>query len=108
MLPTFDLSPRKAHYKIAKFFGAGEIVFDDDSEFSKNYRIRGKQQFSIRTLFRHDLLRYLGQQTGWSVEAGGEWLVIYRHSKLVSAGNLSAFLEETTRIADLVEVCSRS
>ena len=108
MLLVFDLSPRKAHHKIAKIFTGGEVAFDYDSEFSKNYRVRGKQESSIRTLFRPDLLRYLGQQTGWSIEAGGEWLVIYRHSKLVSAGNLSAFLEETTRITDLFEVCSRS
>ena len=38
------------------------------------------------------------ERGGWSVEAGGEWLIIYRHRRRPRPTDLRRFLKETEEI----------
>ncbi|MCZ8250404.1 MULTISPECIES: hypothetical protein [Microcystis] len=48
-----------------------------------------------------DTLQFFGQNHGWYLEAGGEWLVIYQLNQTIKPEDMRNFLEQTTEISQL-------
>lgn len=98
-MPDFSLSPESVFHRLAEVFGYQDIDFDTNEEFSKKYLLRGQDETAIRRLFTNDALTLLAGQPGWSVEAVGGRVLVYRGYKAAEAAQLPAFAADTLRIA---------
>lgn len=94
-LPAFCMSPESFWHRVgASLFGSDDIDFDTHKTFSKAYLLKGKDEASIRSLFRTEVLDHFETLTGVSTEASGEVLVFYRHAVRIDPEKMRAFLEE--------------
>ena len=104
-LPRFSMCPEGILDKIGERFGMQDIDFETDQEFSRDYRLRGKEEAAIRELFRPLVLKFFTQEIGWYLEGGAGWLLIYQATEKkgprVAPQDLSAFLQQTRRIAHI-------
>ena len=97
--PAFELVRENFLHKIGQAFGYQDIDFDDFPEFSKRYLLRGRDETAIRAFFTPDTLHFFEQfNEKWTVEADGQWLIVYQPSKRVKPASLSTFLEETWKL----------
>ena len=95
------LQPEGLFQKLGALVGFMDIDFADHWEFSKRLQLRGDHEAAIRALFTDDLLGFFEAYGKVSVEADGQWIVVYRSGKRRSAEEISQFLEQA------LEVCNR-
>ncbi len=100
-LPKFMLQPEGLFQKLGALVGFMDIDFADHHEFSKRFQLRGDDEEAIRALFPDDLLGFFEAYGKVSVEADGQWMVVYRSGKRRSAEEIPQFLEQA------FEVCNR-
>lgn len=98
-LPDFDLSPENVLHKLASVFGYQDIDFDTNEEFSKQYLLRGPDEDAIRRAFTPDALMLLAGQPGWTVQAAGGRLLVYRSAKNADPAQLPSFAADALRMA---------
>ncbi len=81
-VPDFALAPATNLDRVLKSYDWSGVVLDWDPEFLRRYWLRGPDEHAIRTFFSSGLttrIRELDPTTRWSIEKGGEWLLIYIH-----------------------------
>lgn len=100
-LPKFTLRPENVFDKVGEFFGSRDIDFESHPDFSKFYCLQGQPESTIREIFNFDTLQFFGQNHGWYLQAGGEWLVIYKLNQTIKPEDMRNFLEQTTEISQL-------
>jgi len=104
-VPEVSMYPKNMLDRIGERFGWQYIDFETYQEFSRRYRLLGQKEAAIRELFRPLVLKFFTRETGWYLEGGLGWLLIYRASGKddlrVAPQDLSAFLRKTTRIAHI-------
>jgi hypothetical protein len=99
-LPPFALRPENFLDRIGDAIVHNDIDFDSNPEFSKRYLLKSPDEAGTRRIFTPSLLTYLEQfETNWCVEATGPTLIVYHGGRPVSPSDVSAFFEETSRIA---------
>lgn len=103
-MPAFELSPENVLVRIASAFGYQDIDFDSWPAFSKSYLLRGRKEMAVRAFFGPPLLQYFERNPGWSVEADGTWLAVYRRSAagrggLVAPEALEEFVGQARQVA---------
>lgn len=98
-LPDFSLEPENVFHKIATALGYQDIDFDEHPEFSRHYLLRGADEAAIRAVFNADLLAFLSQEHGWTVQSVGGAVAVLRASKRCDPGQAPAFLADCLRIA---------
>ena len=86
---------------IIALVGIEDIDFGDHPEFSKRFQLRSDDEEAIRNLFTDDLIGSFEALGKVSVEADGQWMVVYRSAKRRSAEEIAQFLEQA------FEVCNR-
>jgi hypothetical protein len=74
---------------------------DIHQRFLRRYVVHGKNEVATISFFRPAVLEHFAQERGWSVEGTGSWLLAWRTGKRVAPKNLSKFMQQTTRIAQL-------
>lgn len=97
-LPAFELRPENVLLRIAGAFGYQDIDFDGSPEFSRRYLLRGKDEAAVRQLFTPTLLQTLERQPGWSVEASGESIIVYRRGKRSKPEELQIFFTASQEV----------
>lgn len=97
-LPDFTLGPEHWWDKVGEVFGHRDINFESSEEFSKHYLLKGPDEAAIRTLFGAEPLGFFAQHQGWSVEAAGGSLVIYRTERRPKPEEMQPFLAETAAV----------
>ncbi len=98
-LPHFELEPEG---RLEKILGMQNIGFDSHPQFSKAWRLRGRDEAAVRGLFSPDLLSFFetvdtGQ--GWRVEGAARWLLVRRDRKLIRPAEMRTFVEQAAAIA---------
>jgi hypothetical protein len=93
-LPAFELRPENILHKVGGLFGYQDIDFEGSPEFSGKYLLRGKEEPAVRGIFDAAVLGHFALHPGWRVEGQGEWLVVCREGRRVSAEELRSFLDE--------------
>jgi hypothetical protein len=93
-LPAFALRPENVWHKIGHQFGYQDIDFDGYPTFSSRYLLRGPNEAAVRAAFTDRVLSFYEGTQGLSAEAGGDWLLHYRHGRRVEAERIRPFLEE--------------
>ncbi len=66
--------------------------------FRQRYRLLGRVPESIAEYLRPRTINYVAARPGWSIQAGGEWIVIYRFNQRVKPRELPAFAREAYRL----------
>jgi hypothetical protein len=97
-LPAFELRPENVFHRIGSALGYQDIDFPSHPDFSRRYLLRGEDENAIRKLFTAPIARFFAKRKGWSVESGGEWLIVYRHRRRVRPAELRRFLKSTEEI----------
>ncbi|MFI5206450.1 MAG: hypothetical protein ACHQX4_00395 [Gemmatimonadales bacterium] len=100
-LPEFQLSPEGLLHGLAEVFGAQDIDFEQNEEFSKRYLLKGPDEAAIRRAFTIDALAWFAAAPGWRVQTRGGRLLAFRGDKLVDPAEVPAFAAETLRIVGL-------
>lgn len=100
-LPLFSMRQKSSVPWVGEFSEMHDITLGSHPEFSGRYFLRGKDEQAVRSLFSLGVLAFFSQEEGWSVEGGGQWLVIYRDGVQIAGEDLPQFLNDTARIADI-------
>jgi hypothetical protein len=99
-VPPFVLAPAKLLQKIGGQLGSHDIDFDSSSEFSKRYRLRGKEsERRVRKLFTPAVRAYFEQRTPLTVESVDNQILVYKEGRRIKPGKLQTFVEEAQSIA---------
>ena len=97
-LPDFDLSPEGMFHAVAELFGAQDIDFEQNAEFSKRYLLRGQDEAAIRRAFTTDALAWFGGAPGWRVQSHQNLLAVFREGKFVAPAEIPSYAAEALRI----------
>ncbi len=103
-LPDFQLTPATSLDRIVPKLGFKAIRNERHPEFNKRYWLRGDQDFQIGALFTDQLidrLTSLDCRGEYSIEKGGDWLIVYRHDVLVSPESIADFWKFAEQLAGL-------
>ena len=100
-LPDFDLSPESVFHALVEIFGAQDIDFTENAEFSKRYLLRGQDEAAIRKAFTSNALAWFSGAPGWRVQTHQGTMVIFREGKLVEPAEIPAYAAEALRILGL-------
>lgn len=103
-LPDFRLSPESVLHGLAEIFGAQDIDFEQNEEFSKRYLLKGQDEAAIRKAFTLDVLAWFGGAPGWCVQTAAGRLLAHRGEKYVEPAEIPAFAADALRIAGLFRV----
>jgi hypothetical protein len=102
-LPALELRPESIFHRIGSAFGFQDIDLESRPEFSRAYLLRGEDEGAIRALFADaGIVHHFEKNRGWSIEAGGPWIVVYRHGKRAKPDELREFVREAERIASVL------
>lgn len=99
--PSFALWPRMIEQtrQIAASTEAQEVELQPPRPgFSDHYEIHSPNPQALQRIFAGNLVRFFAKNRDWSVEAGGQWLLIYRFDKRPAATGLHAFVWEAFQI----------
>ncbi|MFG0248386.1 MAG: hypothetical protein ACF8OB_05820 [Phycisphaeraceae bacterium JB051] len=110
-LPDFALEGENFLTRFAEKFGMQDIDFESHPQFSKTYRLSGKDENAIRQLFTSTLLTSIENgliPKDVRVQSGAGWLIIYSYPKRVKTENMQDFLNDTFDLANKLTVDAMS
>lgn len=99
--PEFSLRPENVIHKISEAMGYQDIDFEENQQFSGRYLLRGPDEDAIRKLFSADILEFFAANPGWSVEGGGEWIIVFRRDRRADTKKLGDFVKSAFEICTL-------
>lgn len=98
-LPDLQMAPENFLFdKLNQVFGYQDIDFESNPEFSSRYILRGTDESAIRSAFTPDAQSFFAAHQGWTVEAQGGTVAIYRSGQRVKPEGLPMFLEESRAV----------
>lgn len=119
-IPNFSLRPEHLFDKVGHFFGYEDINFVDFPNFSRNYRLQGKSEAGVRSLFQANLLKFY-EKRKICTEAQGTHVLIFpagdhrnsqsvyvekdktfTQSRLLPPEEIKAFLDTGLRLVSLL------
>ena len=101
-LPAFVLGPEGIFSRIGQVFGSQDIDFDSSPSFSGAYQLKGPDEDAIRRVFERNAVPYFSENRGWSVEADGAWIVVYRQGRRAKTDDMTAFLERALTVVQVI------
>lgn len=96
-LPHFRMKPQP----FSSLFRPRGMNFDSHKRFSNGCLLQGDDERAIRSMFDAPLLELFSRESGWCVEGGDEWLVIYKHGHRVARKSLPDHMTRMSEIARL-------
>jgi hypothetical protein len=109
MIPNFYLFPEAWYHKISKWFGTQDINFEKYPDFSKSYMLKSEDEDFTRLLFDdEELIEFFKGHEGWSYEATGYYLIIYRPSKLQKPEEIKDMIDSGLRLNEILRKRSKS
>lgn len=99
-LPQFTCKPEHFFHKFADMFVFEDINFEQHPRFSDSYRLNGKDEAAVRSIFNDSVIQLLEQERGhpWSVDGGGDWLAIHKANRKVEPQACGQFLLDCTTL----------
>jgi hypothetical protein len=97
-LPSMHVRPERWFHKVGSLMGHQDIDFEDDSDFSRQWLVRGDNETLVRnylTRTRRDLLQ---SKSDACLETHGKVLIFYRKGKRISVSDTRRFIEEGIEI----------
>jgi hypothetical protein len=100
-LAAFEISPANWRSKLTSLFADRDIHFVDHPEFSRRYRLRGRDELSLRSFFTPALLQVFEDlpPNNWSIQTSEGWVILFRERHRVAPAAMADFIRETSNIA---------
>jgi hypothetical protein len=92
------LTPEGWFTRLGAVFGMQDIDFVDSPEFSRAYRLRGRDESAIRELFGTEMRRFFEASPQQRVAGGGRFLFWWRDARLPQAEALDEWLEQGDQV----------
>jgi hypothetical protein len=99
-IANFRLETATWRDKVGAWFGGQSIRFDNDPEFSKRYRLQGRDEVSIRQFFTPAVRMYFATlpENHWRIESSEGWIMLYESDRKVRPAAMTDFLRETSNL----------
>ena len=97
-LPKFRLTPERWYSKLGQLFGAQDIDFTEDAEFSSAFVLAGTNESAVRELFATDQRAMLLQHATFSVEAAGDCMIVWSQGRRVAPEQTKEFFEKSFEV----------
>jgi len=101
-LPSFFIEPETLMDKLEGAMGEQDIDFVDDPEFSKKYRLQGKDETATIQLFSEKVRKLFVSHPGLCVEGADGVIMVCRLGKLVEPEGLGEFVEEGLQVKKIL------
>jgi len=101
-----ELSPETAADRLREVFGAPDIDFGDDPDFSRAYVLRGRSEDAVRRVFDARVRLWFAKNRGWFVQSASGWLLCFKSDRTdarVPADAIERYACDAVRIARLIE-----
>jgi len=99
-LPFFALRPEGIFHKIGQLLGYQDIDFDTHPSFSAKYLLRGQDEAAIRATFDEQLLNFLDNTKGLSLDGGNDRFLYYRHGKRCEPGEVRQMVFDALQVLE--------
>lgn len=100
-VPFFGLAEETTGTWLGKVFGYRDINFDSHPKFSAKYNLSGKDEAAIRQTFQPRILSFLEALPNVQIDAGGNQMFVYNHSRQIAVGDLNAYCEMAVEVYKL-------
>jgi len=111
-LPEFELSIEHFLHKLGNILGFKDINFETHPEFSKKFRLKGKDEPGIRKVFTPQILQFFETQNAITkfgvrqipfIEAHGKYMLFYTLNKRLKPENILMKIEKYTELTKLFD-----
>ena len=93
-LPSFRIKPKGFEDLLGKLFVAKEPLFPAYPDFSKHYKILGRDRPAIRYAIKPEIFQLFTPKGKWHLEGEGQFLIWYRKNKTLRPTQLMPFYED--------------
>ena len=98
--PDFELYPKSIVHRLSMLFGSRHILLDSHPAFSDSYVLRGDDADAVQAMFSAQILQFLEDDPGWSIESRQNWIAFYRGQR-VAPTELEAYVAAVTNLFGL-------
>ena len=93
-LPELYLRPEHFLHKVGEYLNlTRDIDFEAHPDFSRQYRLTGKDEDFIRASFNEHVLHFFTFNKKWSFEGVNYYFILYRRNKLIPPGEIERFYQ---------------
>jgi hypothetical protein len=98
-MPDFQLAPRTLEDTIGRFFGAKQLKFEANPDFSNRYIATGADVEGAAALFTPGVLSFFEglEKSLLTVEGYWDWIIVYRPEHRLKPAELGGFLGAASR-----------
>lgn len=107
--PAFTLEPGGVLNRLPAWAAAAfrVVQLDAGTDFSRRYVLRSAEHdpTGVRGLFTPSAQNFFAASDAgreWSVEGGGEWLIVYRNDHLTEPAGFEAFVDQAVRVVGIL------
>jgi len=102
-LPRFELRTGDAlHGKTNRSQGWHRVATPEELDLAPDYLCRGEREEEISSLLRAGLAATVLERENLCVDAGGEWVAVYRHDVLVEPEGLRDLVADAAAVAGVL------
>ncbi len=102
-IPVFTLEREEIFDRLAKLTGDKDLASDKHDKFSEMFLLKGPMKQEIRNFFTSDLKKFLKRKEVYHIESNGKALIIFRHLRLASGGEVDQMLAFSEALLKLIE-----
>jgi hypothetical protein len=103
-LPEFWMQPEHIFNQIASWFGYNDIDFDTHPVFSKQYFLKGPDEYFIRANMNEEVLNFFSFEKDWYLEGVNYFMIMYKHKKLLKPQEIIDFYNTGKRIYNYFKI----
>lgn len=101
--PEFALSPERFFHRILSVFGANDIDFDEDPQFSNRFLLQGPDESRIRNFFDATRRSRFADHADIHLQCCGDCFLYYRPSKRWDVSGVKLAMEKALQISQILQ-----
>lgn len=101
-IPVFTMEKEEFFNRLARLTGEQDIEFKDHTKFSDTFVLKGHNEEKIRNFFTDDLINFFERKKVYHIESTGWSLIIFRHLRQASAGEVEQMLAFSEGLIKLI------
>lgn len=100
-LPEMLLKPESFFHKIGAWLGMQDIDFEEFSEFSDRYLLKGEDENRIRQAMGNEaIVRFFMVEKDWCMESVGFFLILYKENVLATPAHIKSVYDQGMALCD--------
>lgn len=102
-IPVFTLEREEMFDRLAKLTGEKDIASGMQEKFSERFLLKGPEEQKIRNFFTDKLIEFLERKEIYHIESNGDSIIIFRHLRLASAGEVKQMVAFSEAFLQLID-----